>query len=157
MTSRIDILTAIDAPLQEVFDLARDIDLHVETMAHTNEKAVGGTTSGLIGLGEHVTWQGRHFGITQRFTSRITAFDPPRYFRDEMTRGAFKSFGHDHYFEPIDGDPDRTLMRDVVEFSAPLGFLGRLVSHLILEDYLRRLLMLRNRTIKVAAERKNRP
>ena len=38
--------------------------------------AVGGRTSGLIGLGEEVTWRARHFGVTQHLTSKITAFDP---------------------------------------------------------------------------------
>jgi ligand-binding SRPBCC domain-containing protein len=116
-----ELTTPIDAPMERVFDLARDLDLHQRSMAHTGEAAVAGTTCGLIGLGETVTWRARHFGVTQHFTSRITAFSPPRHFQDEMVRGAFKRFVHDHYFESLDGAPERTLMRDVVEFDAPWG------------------------------------
>lgn len=72
------------------------------TLAHTHERAVAGRTTGLIELGEEVTWEGRHFGFRQRFTSRISAFDRPLRFQDRMIRGAFKSFVHDHDFEPID-------------------------------------------------------
>lgn len=74
--------TVIQAPVERCFDLARSVDLHTVSMARQNEKAVGGRTQGLIELGEKVTWQARHFGITQRLTSKITAFDRPHHFRD---------------------------------------------------------------------------
>ena len=97
---RIKIETEIRATPGRCFDLSRDLDLHLRSLAHTAERAVAGKTSGLIGLGEEVTWRGRHFGIVHEHTSRITSFDRPRHFRDEMVRGRFKSFCHDHYFEP---------------------------------------------------------
>lgn len=140
----------IDAPLQRCFDAARDLDLHVQSMAHTNEAAVAGRTSGLIELGEQVTWRGRHLGVTQHFTSMITAFDPPHHFRDVMQRGAFQSFVHDHHFTPLNGG---TLMKDALEFSAPLGILGWIAERLFLRSYLVRLLESRAMVIKEAAER----
>jgi len=70
---KLSILTIIRAPIERCFDLARSIDLHVESMKHTGEKAVAGVTSGLIGLGQEVTWEARHFTVRQRLTSRITA------------------------------------------------------------------------------------
>ncbi|HEX8410907.1 MAG TPA: cell division protein, partial [Thermoanaerobaculia bacterium] len=54
--------TLIAAPIGVCFDAARDLDLHLESMAHTGERAVGGRISGLIELNEEVTWRGRHFG-----------------------------------------------------------------------------------------------
>ena len=68
-----EVETLVDAPLERCFDLSRDIDLHTRSLAHTAESAVAGRTSGLLDLGEDVTWEGHHFGIRQRFTSRITA------------------------------------------------------------------------------------
>jgi len=100
-------------------------------------------------MGEEVTWRARHFGITQRFTSRITAFDPPSYFQDSMQRGAFRSFVHDHYFIPADGG---TRMTDVLEFVAPLGVLGRIAEKIVLRRYLERLLASRALVIKDACE-----
>lgn len=145
----IRIETWIAAPAERCFDAARDLDLHVKSVAHTNERAVAGRTSGLIELGEEVTWRARHFGITQHFTSRITAFDRPRYFQDAMQRGAFRSFVHDHYFET---DGARTKMIDALAFSAPLGILGRIAETLVLRRYLTRLLTMRAEVIREAAE-----
>ena len=70
----IRIETWINAPLDRCFDAARDLDLHMKSVSHTGERAVRGRTSGLIEAGEEVTWQARHFGIAQEFTSRITTF-----------------------------------------------------------------------------------
>jgi hypothetical protein len=41
---RITIDTHIEAAAQECFDAARDIDLHVASLAHTRERAVAGRT-----------------------------------------------------------------------------------------------------------------
>lgn len=141
----INILTTIRATPERCFDASRDLDLHLESMGHTGERAVAGRTSGLIGLGEQVTWEGRHFGIRQRFTSRITAYDRPRYFQDSMVKGAFHSFVHDHYFEPC---PDGTVMKDVLTFRSPMGPLGALVDRLVMTRYLTRMLTVRNDVLK---------
>ena len=146
----ITIETAIAAPRERCFDLSRDLDLHVRTMARTGERAIGGRTSGLIDEGEEVTWQGRHFGLVLRHTSRITRFERPRHFRDSMTRGQFAKFEHDHYYDPIESG---TLMRDVVDFESPFGLVGRLVDRLFLTGYLERLLTARALAIKGEAER----
>jgi ligand-binding SRPBCC domain-containing protein len=143
----ITIETILPAPPERCFDASRDLDLHVKSMTGTSEKAVAGRTSGLIELGEQVTWEGRHFGVRQRFTSKITAFDRPRYFQDSMLKGAFHSFVHDHYFEAI---AEGTKMTDVLTFASPLGFIGAIVDRLVLAAYLRRMLTARNEVIKAA-------
>lgn len=145
----LELTTFIAAPLERVFDLARSIDLHRVSMEHTREEVVAGRTSGLIGLGETVTWRARHLGVRQRLTVRITGYERPRWFRDEMVRGAFATMVHDHHFAPATGG---TEMRDVFRFSAPLGPLGRLVEHLVLRGYMTRLLESRNAAIKRVAE-----
>ena len=139
----------VAAPPDRVFDLARSIDLHVVTAEGTQEQAVAGRTTGLIELDEEVTWEARHLGVRQRLTSKITAFDRPRHFRDEMVRGAFSSFEHDHTFEPHEGG---TLMREVFVYKSPLGLLGTLADVLFLEAYMRRFLMKRAEIVKRFAE-----
>ena len=145
----IDITTQISAPMQRVFDLSRSVDLHATSTAHTGERAVAGVTSGLMSLGQEVTWRARHFGIWQRLTSRITAFDPPTHFRDSLVRGAFRRFDHDHFFSQ---QGEITVMRDVFDFQSPLGIFGRIADYLVLTGYLRHFLTIRNATIKEAAE-----
>lgn len=141
--------TLIRAPLERCFDAARDLDLHQRSMAHTGERAVAGRISGLIELGEEVTWRARHFGVMQHFTSRITAFSRPTHFRDEMQRGAFRSFVHDHFFRDEHG---ATLMVDELAFAAPLGILGVIAEKLVLRRYLEKLLADRARVIREAVE-----
>ena len=146
----VTVSTWLAAPPERCFDAARDLDLHTKSMAWTNEQAVAGRRSGLIELDEEVTWRGRHFFVTQHFTSRITAFDRPRYFQDTMQRGAFKSFVHDHFFV---AEQDGTLMTDVLVFAAPLGVLGRIAEKLVLRRYLKRLLERRASSLAAAVTR----
>lgn len=151
---RFRIITVIAAPIHVCFDLARDIDFHTRSLEGTGERAVGGRTTGLIGLGESVTWEARHLGIRQRLTAEVTVLDCPNYFRDVMTAGAFDSFAHDHRFEVRDG---HTVMTDEVEFKSPFGPIGWLVDRLFMTDYLRRLLEDRGQAIKREAESVGRP
>jgi ligand-binding SRPBCC domain-containing protein len=143
------IVTTIAAPIERCFDLARDIDFHIRSMERTGERAVAGRTTGLIGLGEYVTWEARHLGVRQRFTAEVTVFEPPTYFRDVMTAGAFRSFAHDHRFTAQDGE---TVMTDEVVFRSPFGPFGWLVDYLFMTGYLRRLLKVRCQAIKREAE-----
>lgn len=146
----IRIVTQIRATPERCFDASRDLDLHLESMWHTGERAVAGRTSGLIEMGEQVTWEGRHFGIRQRFTSAITAYDRPRHFQDSMVRGAFRSFVHDHYFEGCD---EGTRMTDVLAFRSPFGVFGTIVDRLVMKNYLTRLLTKRNEIVRASLER----
>ncbi len=147
---KIYLQTTIAAPIQIVFDLSRSIDLHLESTAGTNEKAIAGKTSGLISLNETVTWRAKHFGIYQNFTSKITQFDPPNSFTDEMVKGAFASFKHEHLFQK---NGDTSLMTDEIYFQAPLGLLGKIIANLILKSYLKKFLEERNAHIKYVAEK----
>jgi ligand-binding SRPBCC domain-containing protein len=122
----IDLSTTISAPPEICFDLQRDVDLHVKSTRGTDERVVGGVTSGLIGLGEEVTWEATHFGIQRRLTSRITAFDRPNHFRDSLVRGAFSRLDHGHFFL---SEGSGTFMRDVFDYESRFwckqGAIGR--------------------------------
>lgn len=131
------------------FDLMRDIRIHTETTAQTNEKAVAGVTDGKIGLGQTVTFEGIHFGIRQRLTVKVVEFERPRLFVDEMTEGSFISFKHIHEFFPRDGG---TQIRDTIIWTSPFGILGKIVDKLLLERHLRNLVTTRNAKLKEIAE-----
>ena len=141
--------TWIAAPPRVCFDLARSVDAHLASAADTGERAVAGKTCGLLGLGDEVTWRARHLGVTQHLTSRITAFEPPNFFQDRMTRGAFRFLQHDHHFVPHAGG---TQMVDVLRFSAPLGPIGWVVERVVLGPHLRRFLIRRGAALKQMAE-----
>ncbi|MDG3584221.1 MULTISPECIES: SRPBCC family protein [Galbibacter] len=146
---RIELRTEIKAEKEIVFDLSRSIDLHKISTEHTNETAIAGKTSGLIGPNESVTWRANHFGIYQKLTSKITEFDRPNYFADEMVSGAFAEFKHEHHFADLNGG---TLMIDFFDYKSPFGILGKLADRVFLEKYMTDLLMERNRIMKKFAE-----
>jgi ligand-binding SRPBCC domain-containing protein len=146
----INLETKINAPLERVFDLSRSIDLHTKSTSKSSEQAIAGRTSGLIDLGETVTWQAKHLGVRQTLTSKIVAFDRPTHFRDSMQKGIFKRIDHDHFFEEIENG--QTLMRDRFDYDAPLWILGKIADRLFLEKYMTRFLQERNRMIKEIAE-----
>lgn len=145
----IHLTTFVAAPPERVFDLARSIDLHRKSMAHTAEEAIAGTTNGLIGLGESVTWKAKHLMKTRVLKSKITAMDRPNSFTDEMVSGDFKSLKHEHHFKKIENG---TLLIDLFHFETPYGGLGRLVNQVYLTRYLKNLLEIRNKSIKEYAE-----
>ena len=145
----IQLETFINAPKSIVFDLSRSIDLHKISTKHTHEKAIAGVTSGLIGSNQFVTWRARHFGIYQTLTSIITEFKQPDYFVDEMKKGLFKRFRHEHIFTALE---EKTLMLDIFDYESPLGILGQIADFLFLEQYMKSLLIKRNLTIKEFAE-----
>ncbi|MFN3404824.1 MAG: SRPBCC family protein [Cytophagaceae bacterium] len=146
----IELTTCIFAPIEKCFDVARNIDLHKESMGHSGEEAIAGVTSGLIGFGEEVTWRAKHLGFTMTLSSRITAYQFPVHFRDEMIKGPFKMICHDHIFR---AKGNATIMEDKFCYESPLGVLGNIFNRLYLNNYLKRLLLQRNRAIKIYAEK----
>lgn len=141
--------TVIAAPPERCFDLSLSVDLHQHSVAHTHERPIAGVTTGIMRLGDTVTWEAVHFGIKQHLTSKITAYDRPHFFIDEMIRGIFQEMKHHHAFIP---KPSGTLMIDTFTFRAPLGILGRVIEALILTRYMQGLLLTRNRYLKHVAE-----
>jgi ligand-binding SRPBCC domain-containing protein len=145
-------LTAIRAPIERCFDLARSVEVHLAGNVHFGEQAVAsaGVTSGLVDIAQRVTWRAKHFGVWQTFTSRITAMQSPVYFQDVMVQGAFRFMRHDHYFRRLASG--ETEMKDIFCFAAPFPLLGLLAETLVLRRYMRALLQERNLVIKQIAE-----
>lgn len=145
----ITVETRIEAPIALCFDLARDVDAHVRTSASTGERAVGGKTSGLLELGDAVTFEAVHFGLRQRLTSRIVEFDRPRRFVDEMVKGPFASLRHVHEFSE---DGSVTVMRDTLTWRSPLGVLGILADRLFVTKHMRDFMITKQAELKAYAE-----
>lgn len=144
----------IRAPMERCFDLARSVEVHLAGNVHWGEQAlaVGGVTTGLVELGERVTWRAKHFGVWWTLTSEITAMERPGYFRDVMVRGPFGRMEHEHWFGTRGAND--TEMRDVFRFAAPLGILGRAAEWAVLRRYMAGLLRERNAAIREIAESK---
>ena len=147
--SNIHLVTVINASAERCFDLSRSIELHMQSTAKTGERAVAGRTLGLAEYGDTITWEATHFGIRQQLTTKITAMERPRYFVDEMLKGAFKSIHHKHTFEYQAG---ATIMTDDFHYETPFWILGWLFDVLVLKKYMTGFLLERNSLIKEIAE-----
>jgi ligand-binding SRPBCC domain-containing protein len=141
--------TLINAPAKICFDLSRSIDFHKDSMKKSGEEAVAGKTSGLLNEGESVTWKADHFLVTQTLTSMITRMESPWYFQDVMTKGVFNFLEHDHLFIPFG---NQTLMIDIFSYEIPKFLLGEFADFLVVKNYMRNLLRIRNLAIQSAAE-----
>src|SRR5260370_13150212 len=141
--------TSIAASPERCFDLSLSVDVQRHAVAQTHERAIAGVRSGVMKLGDTVTWEAVHFGMKQQLTSKITAYERPYRFTDEMIQGAFQAMTHIHEFVP---QSPGTLMIDLFTFSAPFGILGRLAEGLILTRYMKGLLRTRNRYLRQVAE-----
>ena len=141
--------TKIKAPIETVFDVSRNIDIHQLSAAQSNEKAIDGRTSGLIELNETVTWSGKHFGMKLLHKSRITQFNFPTYFVDEQLKGQFKSFKHQHFFEQKENYVE---VKDLLEYETPFGIFGKLFDTLLLKKHLTDFIIHRNAVLKNLAE-----
>jgi ligand-binding SRPBCC domain-containing protein len=121
----------------------------LKSTERTGERIIGEAPEKLLELGDEITFEGRHFGIKLRLTSKITEFDFPHRFVDEMVRGPFKRLWHEHRFSAFEGGTEVT---DEMRFELPFGALGWLVEGFV-AWHLRHFLECRGRFLKAELER----
>lgn len=149
--TEIIIETNIEAPVELCFDLARDVSAHAQSAGFSGERLVApGRLTGLLEVGDLVCFEGRHFGIRQRFCARITEVERPHRFVDEMVQGLFTWLTHVHDFAP---QGNGTVMRDVLRWRAPLGPLGRIADVLFLKRHMSWFVTTKQQHLKEIAER----
>lgn len=71
----------------------------------------------------------------KQWIAEHTVYDPPNLFEDIQIEGPFKSWRHRHI---VERHPDGAVLRDEITYEPPLGFLGRLVSPLLVERRLQK-------------------
>lgn len=69
--------------------------------------------------------------IPTDWVTEITHVKEPWFFVDNQKAGPFKYWHHQHHFREIDGGVE---MRDIVNYAAPFGVLGRLAEHMIVRN-----------------------
>ena len=116
---------------------------------HFNHKPLAGTRFGLIEKDDSITWKARHLFKNRLLRVRMTEMSKPNMFTDEQSQGDFKSMKHEHHFKPCDNG---TIMIDLFHYEVPYGTAGRWFNSLYLGRYVKKLLELRNKTIKEFAE-----
>ena len=141
---------SVQAPAERCFDLARSVDLHVDSSTGIGARAIGGRRGGLSGEGNETVWSARFFGVRFSMTTRIEGFTFPTRFDDRMTRGLLRRFEHAYRFRPL---PDGScVMSDELMVEAPFGPVGRWMERFYLARRMDELVRLRLEHIKRVAE-----
>jgi ligand-binding SRPBCC domain-containing protein len=95
--------------------------------------------------GLEISYRIHPLGIPQRWTSRISVWDPPQRFVDEQLRGPYRDWHHLHEFREVAGG---TEIRDEVTYELPFGALGRIAHRLIVRRQLESIFDHRERVVR---------
>ena len=84
-------------------------------------------------------------GISVRWTTLISEYNPPYRFRDVAIRGPYSFWHHTHTFEEAKGG---TIMTDEVYYALPFGIFGRMAHFFCVRRQLNYIFDYRSRIIK---------
>ena len=141
---------AVRAPAERCFDLARSVDLHVDSSREIGARAVAGRRSGLSLDGETTVWSARFLGLRFSMATRIHDFARPDHFSDSMDHGLLRRFAHVYRFAPLADGGCR--MSDELRVEAHLALGGRLLEQVYLVGRMEHLVRRRLEQIKAVAE-----
>ncbi|MDG1477029.1 MAG: SRPBCC family protein [Vicingaceae bacterium] len=85
--------------------------------------------------------------IKTKWVTEITHIKEGHFFIDEQRMGPYNMWHHQHFIEEI---PNGILMKDIVSYIPPFGFLGAIANQLIIKSKLEQIFAFR----KVALEEK---
>lgn len=85
------------------------------------------------------------FGMKLTWVTEITHVQDGHYFVDEQRIGPYAMWHHEHILEPID---EGVLMKDIVSYKPPLGFLGTLANKILIHGQLRQIFSFREKAIE---------
>ena len=84
-------------------------------------------------------------GIKTTWVTEISQVKDKEYFVDEQRVGPYKLWHHQHIIVPINGG---VLMKDIVSYVPPFGFLGVIANKLIIRNKLNEIFNFRTKAIE---------
>lgn len=125
--------TTLTAPTEEVFSFllqpARLIQISPPEMGL---KFVDAPER--LQMGDTFRFMVQTMGQVQTITHRITAYEDPSLFVEELIEGPLPLWVHTHSFVSLDGS--RTMIQDRIEFQPPGGLIGLLLTESRILDHL---------------------
>jgi ligand-binding SRPBCC domain-containing protein len=107
-------------------------------------------TAGSLAPGSRVVLRGRLGVFPIRWVAIHTEYDPPHLFADRQQSGPFAWWYHRHQFR--DDGHGGTILRDEVEYEAPLGAIGRWLGGSLIRRKLERMFDYRHETTRRLVE-----
>lgn len=82
--------------------------------------------------------------VPMRWVTEITHVSPGHYFVDEQRVGPYTLWHHEHHLKQVEGG---VLMTDIVSYSPPFGFIGRIANCLFIKRQLSAIFSFREKAI----------
>lgn len=125
----------LNAPLADVWRFFSDpANLQRITPEHMRFRMTSGELPDEIYPGQIITYKvSPLLGIPLFWMTEITHVVPQKFFVDEQRRGPYRMWHHEHHFSEVDGG---VLMRDLIHYQLPLGFLGTIAHWLFVRKQL---------------------
>lgn len=83
-------------------------------------------------------------GLKTTWVTEITHVEDKAYFVDEQRVGPYSIWHHEHFIEPI---KNGVLMKDIVSYKPPFGFLGSIANTLLIKKKLNEIFAYRSEAI----------
>jgi ligand-binding SRPBCC domain-containing protein len=103
-------------------------------------------SAGSLLPGSKVVLRGHVGPIPIQWVAIHTEYDPPRLFADRQESGPFAWWYHRHRF--LDDDQGGCILRDEVEYEAPLGMIGQFLGGWLIRGKLERMFAYRHETTR---------
>ncbi|MDA3823788.1 MAG: SRPBCC family protein [Bacteroidales bacterium] len=84
-------------------------------------------------------------GIKMTWVTEITQVIDKKYFVDEQRVGPYAMWHHEHVIEEIEGG---VIMKDIISYKPPMGFLGSIANTLMIKRQLKSIFDYRNKAIE---------
>ena len=88
-------------------------------------------------------------GIPMTWVTEITHVEEKKYFIDVQLSGPYKVWHHEHHFKEVE---DGVEMTDILHYSLPMGFLGRILNFLWIGREVRRIFEYRKGRLEEVTE-----
>ena len=125
----------IPATKDEVWDfVSSPANLKKITPGHMGFEITSGMPVGKMYEGMIISYKVSPFaGIKMTWVTEITHIKEKSYFVDEQRIGPYRMWHHEHILEEIE---QGVLMKDIISYVFPMGFLGRMANGIIIKKQL---------------------
>jgi len=83
-------------------------------------------------------------GYRTNWITEITHIKEGVFFVDEQRLGPYKIWHHEHFIEPI---KNGVLMKDLITYVPPLGFLGTIANHILIKKQVQKIFDYRKKAL----------
>lgn len=145
----------LNTSLEQAWDfISAPLNLELISPPSVQMKVLGNIKAAdRIYKGQLIEHRLRHItGANIKWVSLISEVKSQEFFVDEQSYGPFKSWCHQHVLKP---EADGVVMEDIIHYSIPFGFIGRLANFLFVKRKLEKVFEYRRMVLSAVFARQN--